>query len=397
MAEQAIAPAQAEDQKTRYNNFIDRTSTTVIAALPIAVPDADLKRARAQFRVAFGADSQLALMECTPESIARCLVLSAISGLMPGGPRPDVWLIPRRNKHKGNQLEANWQMSFRGYIRLARRAGWELEPVLVFEGEKFVVREGLQTEIEHERILDLPQTWNTLKAGYIRIFPSGQREQAKLLYLSKEQIKQRRGKAQDQSVWNEWPLEMALKTLCNYAGNREAFPCDDPARYAMQHSEMAEIGAGGATSGENWGSLGPGSKTARLAQRLSAPAAGAVIEVPTSSGESPEGMPIGVDKASSDEGSFTPPAPKPGEPLSPSQLKEVVALAERMHISIDDLEGEFGGRLDKVVISGMDSRELEAEITATIRRWAERSRAEADPEPNGSPGLFGEEGKKRGR
>ena len=41
------------------------------------------------------------------------------------GPRPDVWLIPRRNKHKGNNLECNWQMSFRGFIRLRppRRVG----------------------------------------------------------------------------------------------------------------------------------------------------------------------------------------------------------------------------------------------------------------------------------
>lgn len=234
------------DQKQQYHAYVDRLTTQVIAALPISVPDDQLKRSRARFRVAFSADAQGALLECTADSIARAIVLSAMSGLFPGGPKPDVWLIPRRNKHKGNALEVNWQLSFRGFIRLARRAGWDLEPVLVFEGEDFKIEEGNAPKIHHVRNLDTPHTWETLRYGYVRVFREGQRSGAKIAYLTKDQILQRRRKAQDDGIWKEWPLEMALKTLCNYAGNRELFPVDDPARYAMEASEQAELGSGSA-------------------------------------------------------------------------------------------------------------------------------------------------------
>lgn len=264
---EAPAGEQALAKRSPYEVFVDRMTTQVVAALPISVPDSDLKRTRARFRVAFSADAQRALQECTPDSVARAIVLSALSGLFPGGPRPDVWLIPRRNKHRGNAMEANWQMSYRGYIRLARRAGWELEPVLVFEGERFKIREGDNPGVEHDRDLDLPATWETLRYGYIRIFPAGQRQQARIAYLNKAEIQKRRNKAQDQGIWNEWPLEMALKTLCNYAGAREYFPTDDPARYAMESSEQAEIG------GTPVLELPPephGARTAALAEKLKA-------------------------------------------------------------------------------------------------------------------------------
>lgn len=245
--------------KQQYTAYIERLTRQVVDALPISVRDEDLKRARARFRVAFSADGYEAksrsdgsqaptLLDCTGESIARAIVLSAMSGLFPGGPKPDVWLIPRRNKHRGNALECNWQLSFRGYLRLARRAGYDLEPVLVYEGEDFKLEEGNYPKIHHIRNLDLEPSWDLLRFGYVRVFRQGHREEAKIAYLTKKQIMQRRAKAQDQGIWNEWPLEMALKTLCHYAGNREIFPVDDPARYAMEASDSAELGAGSAVA-----------------------------------------------------------------------------------------------------------------------------------------------------
>lgn len=230
-------------KREQYDRFIGGMITQVIAALPVTVPDESLKRARARFKVAFSADAKADLVSCTPESLARAIVLSAMSGLYPGGPQPDVDLIPRRNKHRQNALEINWQITFRGYIRLARRAGWEVEPVIIYEGETFKITEGNNPCIEHERNIDVPRKWETIKLGYVRVFPVGRREQAKLAYLTKEEIQKRRNKAQDDSIWKEWPLEMTYKTLCRYAGYREMYPTDDPSRYAMDADTQAEIGA----------------------------------------------------------------------------------------------------------------------------------------------------------
>lgn len=359
-----------QGEQATYQQFVDRITTQVIAAMPLTIPDQDLKRARARFRVAFSADAQQALQECSPESVARAIVLSAMSGLYPGGPRPDVWLIPRRNKHKGNALEAQWQMSFRGYIRLARRAGWELEPVLVFAGEVFEIQEGDKPSLKHIRNLDLPKTWDTLRYGYIRVFPEGKREQARIAYLTKDEIQKRRNKAQDQSIWNEWPLEMAYKTLCHYAGNRELFPTDDPARNALAATEQAEIGSG-ASQAEAWGSLPPGSKTSGLAARLAAkPQPGAVIDIG-------EGKPLdfaGEDTADAGGEAFR--QASAGEPLTPSQVKELTAAIKRAGLSQQELEGRYGESLAEITMPGMDAKALEADIVDTIKAMAAVSKGE---------------------
>lgn len=226
---------QQRSQKEQYEAYVARQITNVIAGLPLVVPDEDLKRARARFRVAFSADANEKLLECSANSIARAIVLSTMSGLFPGGPKPDVWLIPRGK-------EVNWQLSFRGYIRLARRSGWDMEPVLVYAGEEFRVEEGMEPRVHHVRNLDVEPSWETLRYAYVRIIsPAGR---IKVAYLNRAQIQQRRNVAQTQEVWTKWPLEMALKTICNYAGNREMFPLDDPSRYAIEATEHAEIGGG---------------------------------------------------------------------------------------------------------------------------------------------------------
>lgn len=362
--QQQLAPTK-DDPRSQYQGFVDRLTTQVIAAMPLSVPDEDLKRARARFRVAFSADAQGQLSECTPESVARAIVMSALSGLFPGGPRPDVWLIPRRNKERDNQLEVNWQMSFRGYIRLARRAGWELEPVLVYSGEEFKIEEGDTPRVTHVRNLDLPKTWEAIRYVYVRVYPQGKRSEARIAYLTKEEVLKRRRKAQSDKIWAEWPLEMTYKTIVSYAGNRELFPTDDPARYAMEASERTEIGTGSAST--EWSQLPPGEKTKNLAQRLGAGRSegGAVIETegrPVDLTGMPQGESVG---AAADL--FEQAAARPGEMLSPGQVQELMTLVKTTGVSMDELEGAFGGRLDKVTIRGKDAKQLEAAIIAEIR------------------------------
>lgn len=320
--------------KQQYTAYIERLTRQVVDALPISVRDEDLKRARARFRVAFSADGYEAkfrgdgsqaptLLDCTGESIARAIVLSAMSGLFPGGPKPDVWLIPRRNKHRSNALECNWQLSFRGYLRLARRAGYDLEPVLVYEGEDFKLEEGNYPKIHHVRNLEIEPSWDLLRFGYVRVFRQGHREEAKIAYLTKKQIMQRRAKAQDQGIWNEWPLEMALKTLCHYAGNREMFPVDDPARYAMEASDSAELGAGSA-----------------VAIGTSIPAASEPRSLP----EAHEGAVIGLPAAHTIEAEMI-----TDDRLGPDPHAAPVQIAEDLKPPVEGLAGLSGDELSNLI------------------------------------------------
>lgn len=357
-----MVTTEALTQKQQYSAYVDRLTQNVVAALPINVRDEDLKRARARFRVAFSADANGALLECSAESIARAIVLSAMSGLFPGGPRPDVWLIPRGAK---GRMEVNWQLSFRGYIRLARRAGWDLEPVLVFEGEEFRVTEGNTPAIHHVPSLDAEQSWETLRYGYVRIFPIGRRDQAKVAYLSKARIEQRRKKAQSQNVWSEWPLEMALKTLCNYAGNREMFPVDDPSRYAMEASEMAEVGGGSPLA------IGAARPAALPAQQEGA-------EMPTSAPLSPDLVePAGEHAPERDR-----PAAAEQSPKTREELVEDIRSLLAVHSLVGEaregpLESAFGTP-SWVKVCRMDAEALAAGLS-TLRRNLEGMQSMREP------------------
>lgn len=359
--ETAPPPNALEVRRERYGALVDRMTTQVVGALSITIPEEALKRARARFRIAFSADAQEKLADCTPESVARAIILSGLSGLYPGGPNPDVWLIPRKNKHKNNALEVNWQMSFRGYIRLARRAAWDLEPVLVFADDIFEYEEGTSPRIRHVPNLEAKQNWETLRGGYVRVRPLGAPvADSKVAYLSKERILQRRRKAQDDNIWIEWPLEQSLKTLCHFAGAREMFPCDDPARYAIASDVQAEIGGGEphpVVIPVGPSAIGSGARTEALASRLdgSLPPSGGDPESDHegAGGDGEEGLEIeGADLLEADgDGSGEPsdagsagspppteahgsPGPQPGAPakrpkLSAGEVEKLRSLLEQ--------------------------------------------------------------------
>lgn len=355
-------PVQAEQaltQRDKFEKFVGATIHNVIAALPLSVPEEQLKRARTQFRVAFTTDPKGDLMRCTPESVAKAIVLSAISGLHPGGPRPDIWLIPRKNRHNNNLLECNWQMAFRGYVRLARRAGYELEPVLVFDGERYEIEEGVTPVVRHWRDLNVARTWDSLIFGYIRVYPTGRREQTTLAYLTKAEIQKRRNKAQDPSIWNEWPLEQSYKTLCSYAGAREMFPTDDPSRYVMVASESSEIGAPTSTQVAVGG-------VRNLEQRLLAPSQKAEVE---SEGRVVDFTPLQpevVDAGGSGEETQAQTTKEPVH-LTSDSLAKLKELASSLNVSWDEKVVAAIGPPEEYTLAGVSEGDLFIAVSGKIR------------------------------
>jgi len=182
------------------------------------------------FRQAAQADDKL--YACDPASVAQAVALSAITGLMPGGPLPDVYLLPR-----GNQLQ--WQVSHRGFARLAARSGIRLRTKAVFESDEFNVREGTDPELKHTPDLNADQSWDTLRAVYVVAhYPNGERD---FVVIRKADIEKRRENSDSfrrsgsRSVWGKWPIEMALKTGIRYAIARGLVPMDDNSATAYQY------------------------------------------------------------------------------------------------------------------------------------------------------------------
>ena len=197
--------------------------------LPFVVGNESLTEARRHLWLAFGRGSP-DLFKCSDQSIAYAIALSAMSGLYPGGPRPDVWLIPRYS-NAAKCLECNWQISSRGYQRMAATAHYRTRAYVVHDHDKFEIAQGSAPAILHEPHMGKAGTWDTIMCAYITVVDTDGRME--FAVLRKDQIEKRRAKAQHDGIWTEWPEEQTLKTMHAYAGAREMWPTDGAARHAM--------------------------------------------------------------------------------------------------------------------------------------------------------------------
>ncbi len=77
------------------------------------------------------------LMECTPESIYGCVHFALSVGLDPSLPHGHIYVIPRKNKHRGGSKEAESMIGYKGWIELARQCGVWMDANCIYEGEAF--------------------------------------------------------------------------------------------------------------------------------------------------------------------------------------------------------------------------------------------------------------------
>lgn len=197
------------------------------------------KEAAGRVALAFrqAAATQSKLYACTPESVAHAIALSAMTGLMPGGPLPDVYLIPRKN-------QLNWQVSFRGYQKMAARCGVRVRAHAVFSDDLFEVTKGINPSIHHVPNMESEENWANLRAVYVVAnYKDGTSD---FSVIKKSDIEKRREKSDAwrrfgaTSVWGEWPIEMALKTGLRYAIARGLVSLDEAASAAYEQDGVQD-------------------------------------------------------------------------------------------------------------------------------------------------------------
>jgi recombinational DNA repair protein RecT len=155
------------------------------------------------------------IYECDRTSIAQAVAMSALTGLQPGGVKPDVYLIPR-----GRQLQ--WQVSARGLQKLYARAGWvRMVAQVVHLDDEYRVVLGSEDRIEHVPCGKYPTGLDEVRAVYV----VGQHRDGYKVCVDVPMgaIIARKKKSQSGNVWAEWPLEMAQKTAVTYAISRGHF------------------------------------------------------------------------------------------------------------------------------------------------------------------------------
>lgn len=177
---------------------------------------------------------------CTPESVGAAMATSAFTGIMPGGPFPGCWLIPK--KINGVQT-LNWWISHRGIKALARRAGQGIEAIPYFAGDQVVINRGREWSVEviEGDCRDRDDVTNLEGfVYYVTDLATGMLLAARK--VSVNLILKRRDKGQGGAVWKEWPMEMAEKTVIKYAAGRGDVFFDDVGNMALsREAEAVEV------------------------------------------------------------------------------------------------------------------------------------------------------------
>ena len=198
------------------------------------------REASARVAMAFAAAHRAArnprdIERCSPESIASAVALSALTGLMPGGAMPSVWLVPRAG-------DLQWMISHRGLMTLCRRAGYQLAAVPVGQSDHIVIEYG--EVVEHRAAVGEEPTGLDDLAGVIvscRRLADG----AILgrYWMSGADVRKRAKARGAGPVWRSWPLEMATKTAIKWACARGFVPIEsielDQALAADTRAEIA--------------------------------------------------------------------------------------------------------------------------------------------------------------
>lgn len=87
------------------------------------------------------------LQTCTPASLFGALMLSAQLGLVPG-PLGHVYLVPYGNS-RTRAREIQFQIGYKGYVVLAKRAGYAITGDTVREGDTFEIESGTAPHVLH--------------------------------------------------------------------------------------------------------------------------------------------------------------------------------------------------------------------------------------------------------
>ena len=198
------------------------------------------REASARVAMAFGAAHRAArnprdIERCSPESIASAVALSALTGLMPGGAMPSVWLVPRAG-------ELQWMISHRGLMSLCRRAGYQLSTVPVGQADHIAIEYGEVTE-HRAAVGEEPTGLNDLAGVIVSCRRLSDGAILGRYWMPGSAIRKRAATRGAGPVWRSWPLEMASKTAIKWACARGFVPVEsielDQALAADTRAEMA--------------------------------------------------------------------------------------------------------------------------------------------------------------
>lgn len=208
------------------------------------------------------------ILACTAISVGECICACVVADLVPGGPFPTCYVLPRRRGIPPDQpggkwtnvYELNWQIGFHGMLALARRAGYQIETYALYPGSvpqfddagRFILPTVRAPKVEGgrgvETMIGVLVKVRAVATGAIfsdafveADLIEDRRAKSDAWQRGQETHVKGRAKSEDEarrsqsSPWYEWPEEMALKTAIRYVVSRGMIPLDDAGMAAMEY------------------------------------------------------------------------------------------------------------------------------------------------------------------
>ncbi len=183
------------------------------------------------------------LREATPQSIYLALLQAGNLGLEPNTPLQLAWLIPYTDRRVPSKpvVEAQFQLGYRGLIRLATQSG-EVKSIIpreVYEKDHFEVEYGLDANIVHRPCMKGPQ--GALVAVYsVATMSDGEKT---FMFMTRQQCEEIRKRSQsaDDGPWVTDYAAMACKTVIKRHIKYLPVSSEQLGR-AIEHDNRAEAG-----------------------------------------------------------------------------------------------------------------------------------------------------------
>lgn len=190
---------------------------------------------------------------CTPASVANCVAIGALTGIMPStGAGALAYLIPR-SPRRGEQKQLHFELSHRGLNAMAGRSGQTMIAIPVSYFDDVGITCDGEATIRNIDIDNPPTEYEEIRGVVIVV----KRIESGITicrgWVPKKIIDKRRAEsdsynfaekpgndwAKDSDPWHKWPVEMAMKAAMHYAVNRGWCVIDDTSAVRAMASESS--------------------------------------------------------------------------------------------------------------------------------------------------------------
>lgn len=171
---------------------------------------------------------------CTPQSIAVCVATAALTGIMPGTGSCALAYVQPQRARKGEPPMLQYSLSHRGLNALARRSGQTMIAIPIGFGDKISVTESGDIRIVERDIDNPPMKFDEVRGVVVivrelasSVVTCTQWVPIKLIEPRRAMSRSWSGNGRQYSPWENWPVEMCMKTAMHYAISRGWCVIDD--------------------------------------------------------------------------------------------------------------------------------------------------------------------------